>query len=163
MTLPIRRGSPGRPAERRFPGWTTDPLAEFNDLFGRLGTLLESTVGGALTPLAEGMAWTPAADIEETDDAYTIEVDVPGVRREDITVEMTDREIVVTGEFKERERTGVLRHRTRRTGRFEYRAVLPGEIDAESVDASLSDGVLTVEVPKAETGKPRRVKISSGD
>jgi HSP20 family protein len=59
MTLPVRRGGPL--AERRFPGWDTEPLAEFSDLFGRMGTLLESTIGGAMGPMAEGMAWSPLA------------------------------------------------------------------------------------------------------
>lgn len=60
---------------------------------------------------------------------------------------MTDRELVISGDFKERERTGVLRRGTRRSGRFEYRAVLPGELNAESVEAKLSEGVLSVKVP----------------
>jgi HSP20 family protein len=76
---------------------------------------------------------------------------------------MADRELVVSGEFKERERTGVLRRSTRRTGRFEYRAVLPGEINAEAVEATLSEGVLSVKVPKAEAAKPRRIEITAGD
>lgn len=162
MTLPVRRRTSGGLAERRFPGWTTDPLAEFNDLFGRLGSLMESTFGGTMAPITEA-AWAPLADIEETDDAYLVEVDVPGVKRDDINVEMNDREISITGEYKERERTGILRRGMRRTGRFEYRTVLPGEINAEAVDATLSDGVLTVKVPKAETAKPRRIEITSGE
>ncbi|MCP8706774.1 Hsp20/alpha crystallin family protein [Streptomyces sp. AC04842] len=160
MALPVRRGGPL--AERRFPGWGTDPLAEFNDLIGRMGTLLESTMGGAMGSMTEGMAWSPLADLSETDDAYLVEVEVPGVKREDLDIEMTERELTITGEFKERERTGMLRRSTRRTGRFEYRAALPGDISPENVEATLDNGVLTVKVPKAEATKSRRIEITSG-
>jgi HSP20 family protein len=162
MTLPVRRGT-SRLGERQFPGWTADPLAEFNDLFGRLGNLMESTFGGALAPIAEGMAWAPLADIEETDDAFLIEIDVPGVKRDDINIEINDRELSISGEYKERERTGVLRRGTRRTGRFEYRTVLPSELNTENVDATISEGVLAVKVPKAEAAKPRRIEITAGE
>ncbi|GAA2902458.1 MULTISPECIES: Hsp20/alpha crystallin family protein [unclassified Streptomyces] len=161
MALPVRRGGPL--AERRFPGWGTDPLAEFNDLIGRMGTLLESTMGGAMGSMTEGMAaWSPLADLSETDDAYLVEVEVPGVKREDLDIEMTERELTITGEFKERERTGMLRRSTRRRGRFEYRAALPGDISPENVEATLDNGVLTVKVPKAEATKSRRIEITSG-
>ncbi|MBA2947569.1 Hsp20/alpha crystallin family protein [Streptomyces himalayensis] len=163
MTLPVRRGTPGRLAERRFPGWARDPLAEFDDLFGRIGSLLESTVGGTLTPVTEGMAWSPLADVSETDDAYLIEIDVPGVKREDIDIEMGERDVTVRGEFKEREGAGTLRRGTRRTGRFEYRTLLPGDVNTEEVNAALRDGVLTITVPKAETTKPRHIEITAGD
>lgn len=161
MTLPVRRSTGSRLAERRFPGWAGDPLAEFDDLFGRIGNLLETTVGGGLTTAAG--AWAPTADFSETDDAYVIEVDLPGAKRDDIDIEMSERELTISGEFKERERTGVLRRSTRRTGRFEYRALLPGEVNAESVNATLTDGVLTVNVPKAEAAKPRHIEITSGE
>jgi HSP20 family protein len=108
-----------------------------------------------------GVALAPLADLSETDDAYEIDVDVPGVKRDDINIEMADRELVISGEFKERERTGILRRSTRRTGQFEYRAVLPGEINAEGVEATLSEGVLSVKV-KAEAAKPRRIEITAG-
>ncbi|GHE47355.1 hypothetical protein GCM10017771_68150 [Streptomyces capitiformicae] len=65
--------------------------------------------------------------------------------------------------FKERERTGVLRRSTRRTGRFEYRAVPPGEVNAEGVNATLTDGVLTVNVSEVEAAKPRHIEITSGE
>jgi HSP20 family protein len=75
---------------------------------------------------------------------------------------MRESELVITGEIKERERRGVLRRRTRRLGRFDYRVTLPGEADPEGIDASLDDGVLTVRVPKPERAQPRRIEVKSG-
>ena len=57
------------------------------------------------------------------------------VKRDEIDNEMSEREIVISGEFKERERAGALRRGTHRTGQFEYRALLPGEVNAEGVSA----------------------------
>ena len=65
-------------------------------------------------------AWLPAADIE-TDSAYVIEIELPGVRREDVDVNLNGNELVVTGEVKERKREGLFRRRTRRVGEFEER------------------------------------------
>ncbi|WP_406723657.1 Hsp20/alpha crystallin family protein [Streptomyces sp. GD-15H] len=70
---------------------------------------------------------------------------------------------IISGECKERERTGVLRRSTRRTGRFEYRAVLPSELNAEGIGATLSEGVLCVKVFKAEAVEPRRSEIRAGE
>jgi len=92
-----------------------------------------------------------------------IELDLPGVGSEDIGVEINDREPAISGEIKERERKGVMRHRTRRTGRFEFRVVPPGDVPAENVNAALSDGVLSVTVPKAQSAKARHVEIKKGD
>lgn len=64
------------------------------------------------------------------------------------------------GEIEEKERTGVLRHRTRRTGRFDCRVTLPQDTDEEHISAELADGVLTVTVPKAQKAKPRRIEIT---
>ncbi|WP_051858221.1 Hsp20/alpha crystallin family protein [Streptomyces cellulosae] len=55
-----------------------------------------------------------------------------------------------------------MRRSTRRTGRFEYRAVLPGEINAERAEATLSEGVLSIQVAKAEAAKPRHIEITAG-
>lgn len=67
-----------------------------------------------------------------------------------------------TGAIKERKPTGTPRQRTRRTGRFEYRTTLPHDVDANNIEATLSDGVLTVRVPISEKAKPRKVKITQG-
>jgi HSP20 family protein len=106
-----------------------------------------------------GHIWSPLVDIEETDDAWIVEAELPGVKRQDVTVEVRDSELAISGERKERERKGILRRRTRRTGRFDYRVTLPGQADAESIQATLADGVLTVRVPKPEQARPRHIAV----
>ncbi|MEV8562010.1 Hsp20/alpha crystallin family protein [Streptomyces sp. NPDC051917] len=69
--------------------------------------------------------FSPLADLQESGETYVVEAELPGIKREDIDVEVSERELCITGEYKEREREGVLRRSTRRTGRFEYRALLP--------------------------------------
>ena len=103
--------------------------------------------------------WAPLTDVTEADNAYVVELELPGVKRDQINVELSDRQLVVSGEVREEEKEGVRRRRTRRYGRFEYRTMLPGEADAGRVSASLSDGVLTVMVPKAVDSRSRRIEI----
>jgi HSP20 family protein len=103
----------------------------------------------------------PQADIEETDDAWIVEAELPGVNRKDVSVELREGELVINGEIKEKERKGVVRRRTRRTGQFEYRVTLPGQTDPDKIEASLHEGVLTVRVPKAEQAKPRRIEVKA--
>jgi HSP20 family protein len=88
-----------------------------------------------------------------------VAVELPGVRKDQIKVELQDREVIVTGEATEQVKGR--RHRSsRRTGRFEYRAMLPGDVDPEGVIAQLADGVLTVTVPKSEAARPREIEVS---
>ncbi len=155
MATPVlhHRGAvtPARPL-----GWARNPLTEFDQLLNEMSGLIESTVGGT----APAVAWTPPADVTESDDAFHVEIELPGVKSKDIDVEASGQELVVTGEIKEKERKGVLRRSTRRTGAFEYRLRLPGEVDTDKINAQMSDGVLTITVPKAEVARPRHVEIS---
>ena len=107
------------------------------------------------------MGWAPPVDIEETDDAYVIEAELPSVKEKDVNIEHAGNEISVSGEIKERERKGVLRRQTRRTGRFEYRVRLPEHVDGEKIDAKLDGGVLTVRVPKSQRAQRRRIEVKS--
>lgn len=99
------------------------------------------------------------ADLEETDDAYLVEVELPGVKKHDVAVEISGRRVIVDGERKELERAGVLRRRTRAVGRFHHEVVLPGDVDAEAVSASLEEGVLTVRLPKPSGERPKRIEV----
>jgi HSP20 family protein len=138
-------------------GW--DPFREFDRLQQEMGRLMEGVWTG--TGDGGGDLWVPMADVEETDDAWIIEAEAPGARRDDINVELRDSELVISGEIKEKERTGVLRRRTRRTGQFEYRVALPGPVDEEHIEANLHDGVLIVRVPKSEQARPRRIEVKA--
>jgi len=170
----LRRDHPGGPLTRAEDprdasggasgGW--DLWGELAELQQRMGRLIGDVIGGS-----DGQApwpapwpatgWRPAADVEETPDAYLVEIELPAVKGEDVSVEVSPGELVVTGEIKERQRVGLLRTRTRRTGRFDYRVLLPADIDPEQVSAALSDGVLTVRVPKTEQAKRRKITIDS--
>lgn len=129
----------------------------------RLRRMLDQTFGSfGLPALAtESVGWAPPVDIEEQDDAYVIEAEVPGVTKDDVNIELISNELMVTGEIKEREREGILRKRTRRIGRFEYRVRLPEQVDADKVEANLKDGVLSVRVPKREQAERRTIQVKS--
>src|SRR5262249_23705424 len=106
-------------------------------------------------------AWPTLADIEETDDAFVVEIDLPGVRADDIRLELRNNELRIHGEHREKDRVGVLRRQTRRIGEFEHVVSLPGEVDPNRVDATLHDGVLTVHLGKTAAARPRRIEIKS--
>ena len=107
-------------------------------------------------------AFTPLADVEETDEAFTVEIELPGVKLEDVSVELAGSHLTVTGERKERQRVGILRRQTRTVGHFRYEVALPGEVEEAGVQASLNEGVLTVRVPKAASERPRRIPVKLG-
>jgi HSP20 family protein len=159
MALPAPRSSEGNGGSApQMQRW--NPIREFEQLQDEIGRLIQSVWSPAS---GDGGSWIPFADIEETESAWIVEAEVPGVSREDINVELRDGELVISGDVKERERTGRVRRRSRRTGHFEYHVTLPGENDEEHVEATLHDGVLTVRVPKAEQAKPRRIEVRAGE
>jgi HSP20 family protein len=135
-----------------------NPSREFEDIYDRMGQLMNLAFG--LTPV--GVAeepWIPLADVSETDDAYVVEADLPGVNRDQIDMQVQDRELVIAGEIPESGQKGRRHRRSRRTGRFEFRTYLPGDVNPDGVNAQFSDGVLTVTIPKSETAKPRHIEV----
>ncbi len=148
------------PARRRGRTFAiADPSSELEAIYERMGQV----VNAAFTDLGVGqmtdMAWSPPADLTETDDMYLVHVEVPGMRKDQLNVEVSDRELVITGEIPEQ--SGGKRHRSsRRTGQFEYRATLPGDIKTDQVKAELADGLLTVTAPKSEAAKPSHVEVT---
>lgn len=140
-----------------------EPLRELEQVTDRMRRMLEQTFGGFGLPpqLLETAGWSPLVDIEEADDAYVVEAELPGVKREDVNIELVGNELLISGEIKEPKRKGTVRRRSRRTGRFEYRVSLPNQVDAEKIKANLAEGVLTVRVPKSERAQRRRIEIKS--
>jgi HSP20 family protein len=156
QTLPERRS--------RTEPQPWEPLSELEQMTQRMRRMLDQTFGGFDWPsplISEGAGWSPLVDIEEQDDAYALEVELPGVKREDVNIEVVGNELSITGEIKEKERTGALRRRTRRTGRSEYRVRLTEQVDASKIEASLDQGVLTVQVPKSERAQRQKIEVKS--
>ncbi|NJP97021.1 Hsp20/alpha crystallin family protein [Nonomuraea sp. FMUSA5-5] len=149
MALPVLRSAPLRPARDSLA--PPDPLHELVHLQHRMSVL----IGGD----AQTGMWTPPADITENDDAYLVEIDLPGVKRRDVTVEVAGNELRITGRIQEKEKVGWLRYRTRRVGRFAYHTLLPVGVDADRIRADLTDGVLTVRLPKTDAARPRRIAV----
>jgi HSP20 family protein len=136
-------------------------MREIEQTANQMQRLLEETFGGTGPLLVDVTAWSPPVDIEEADDAYIVEAEVPGVKRDDVNIEVVGNELTISGEIKEKERVGILRRRTRKTGRFEYRVTLPVAVDSDKIDAKLDHGVLTVRIPKSERAQRRRIEVKS--
>jgi HSP20 family protein len=152
-SLPVRRSGRNQTL--------MNPTREFEDIYDRMGQLMNFAFGG-LTPVAAlaDMPWAPLGDVSETDDAYIVRVELPGVNKDQVDVQLQGGELVVVGEIPEDSGKGRRHRSSRRTGRFEFRAFLPGDVNPEGVTAQLSDGVLTVTVPKSEAAKPRKIEIT---
>ena len=109
--------------------------------------------------------WIPAMDLVETDEHFVLKADLPGLAEGDVSIEVEDNVLTVSGERKaehEDKREGYVRVE-RSYGAFRRSLTLPEGIDPEAVTASFEKGVLEVRIPKPEERKPRRVAIQVGD
>jgi HSP20 family protein len=116
---------------------------------------------GEEATLAQGI-WSPPVDIYETDDAFVLKAELPGFRKDDVSIEMQHKRLVIRGERKrETEAKEEQYHRIERAyGRFERAFWLPTNVDAEKIQATFKDGVLELRLPKSEAAKPKRIAIS---
>lgn len=108
-------------------------------------------------------AWSPVLDVEETDEAFVLHTEVPGVPPEDIQLSLDEGVLTVRGErrfYNDRTDDG-FRRIERSFGAFHRAVRLPGPVDAQHIEATCANGVMTVTVPKAEEAKPRRIEVKS--
>jgi HSP20 family protein len=129
---------------------------EVNRLFG---TVFDSQAGGGHARALR--RWVPAVDLVEEGDQYVLRADLPGVREQDVKVEVKENVLTVSGERHsehEDRRDGYYRVE-RSSGRFSRSLLLPDGVDPEAVRARYENGVLEVSVPKPERPQPHRVSI----
>jgi HSP20 family protein len=108
--------------------------------------------------------WVPALDVTESKDAYHIDVEVPGLRPEDINVTVDQGMLTVQGERRSEEEKGDRSyHRVeRRYGAFRRSISLPRDVDASRVQANYDNGVLRLEIPKSEGSQAKRIEVKQG-
>lgn len=108
------------------------------------------------------VSWTPQLDVTETNEAYLLEMDVPGLTREDIQINLHDGVLTISGERQSRdlqENDSVVRVE-RHVGRFFRSFSMPKKVNDKKIEARHENGVLTVTLPKVEDSKPRKITIS---
>jgi HSP20 family protein len=108
--------------------------------------------------------WVPAMDLVETEDDFVLRADLPGLSEGDVSIELEDNLLTVSGERKaehEERREGYYRVE-RASGSFSRSLTLPEGVDPDSIKASFDKGVLEVRIPKPEERKPRKVAITVG-
>lgn len=105
--------------------------------------------------------WAPVMDLTETDKEYVVKLDVPGIPKDLITVNLEDHRLVVRGERKEEKKESTENQLVveRRYGSFYRSFALPKAASEEDVAAEMKDGVLTIKIKKTEEAKPRRIEI----
>jgi HSP20 family protein len=103
--------------------------------------------------------FVPALDVRETEDGYLVLVDLPGIKSEDVAVELIDQVLTISGSRAPVE-TGEAQRLERPSGSFVRRLTLPKGVDSEKVMAEYKEGVLEVRIPKRAEAKPKRIAIS---
>ncbi len=132
---------------------SSDMERVFDSLLGRtVGTILRT---------GNAEKYSPTLDIVESMDAYEVFVDLPGVKPEDVKLEMHEGKLVVSGKrtasSEQKDRTF---HRLERTaGSFSRIVSIPNEVDVEKIDASYDHGVLKIVIPKAIKKQPKKIEI----
>jgi len=108
-------------------------------------------------------AWLPAMNISETETAYQVDLELPGLNAEDVNVELHDGKLTISGERKTEEQSDDKRwHRVEHVyGKFERVLKLGAPVDEENVSAGFKNGVLSVSIPKSEQAKPKRIEVKS--
>ncbi len=124
---------------------------DMNDLMGRFFGDWDRIEGGMLAPL----------DIAEDETGFTLKIDLPGVAADDIDIQVHDNRLMLSGRREEsNEESGEnYYHVERRRGSFRREVLLPSAVDEDHIEATHTNGVLTVRLPKSERAKPRKIEV----
>ena len=108
-----------------------------------------------------GRMYVPNMDVSETESHYHVEVALPGIKKDDINIDLQDRRLTISGERKEETENKDTKHHVRETryGQFERSIMLPNNINQDKVDARFEDGILKVDVEKKEKQVNKQIKV----
>ena len=142
------------------PTWRVhSPYDEFDRIRRQMDRLSEAFSDGRLGRATAGVF--PLVNLTEDQENYYVRAELPGVKADELDIQVTANSLSLSGERKiAEEGNGVKYHRREREGgRFSRMLTLPGDIDAEKVEADLVNGVLTIKIAKAEAAKPKQITV----
>ena len=111
---------------------------------------------------ANTVNFQPNCDVSESDDHYLVSFDMPGIKKEDIKIEVQKNQLLISGERLRTQGSEAGLYNERRYGKFERTFTLPATINPEKIEAQYEDGVLNIALPKAEAAKPKTIQIQTG-
>lgn len=139
-----------------------DPFREMMGFRSAMDRLFDETF---LSPRSiwQPANWELALDVAETDDAFVVKASLPGINPDDLEVTYNANVLTIKGEIKEEKEIEEQRYhlRERRYGSFSRSISLPSSVKADAIEASYSAGVITLNLPKAEEAKPKRIQVNS--
>ena len=129
-----------------------------------MNRLFENPLGPTASTGEESMAvalWSPPCDIYETDNELVVQVELPGVKKEDVKVSIENNVLTISGErkFEEETKRENYRRAERSYGQFMRSFIVPNTMDTKKVNAQFKDGVLRVALPKHEETKPKSIEV----
>lgn len=140
------------------PFWALKNLEREMDRF--FGDGFDSSVS------RENMEWAfkPSCDVVETPEHFLLTVDLPGINRDNISIEVKDNRLLISGERSEERREDIATaHLVERVvGKFSRNFSLPTTVNADRIEAAYQDGVLRLSIPKAESSKARKISVKEG-
>ncbi len=142
-----------------------NPWSDLNSLEKRMNRMFDETLRNlhpAERKEPQAGSWTPATDIYETENSYVVKADLPGVKKEDIQIDLHDGTFTLKAEkkFEEKESKDNYLRVERAYGSFVRSFRLPKNVDAEKIKAEYKDGVLEVTLPKKEEAKPKKIQVN---
>lgn len=142
-----------------------DPVRDLMSIQSEMNRLFGKTYGGETGEADVQGTWAPAIDVYQTDDRFTVVAELPGMNSGDVDITVEDNVLTLKGERKfYNEVSEESFHRVeRRFGSFIRRIALPQHSDTSRVEASMKEGVLTIEVPKSEQAKPKRIEVKASE
>jgi HSP20 family protein len=140
-----------------------DPWTDLATLRSRMDRLFDELLGWGRETGLSLRPWTPVANVRETATEYTVTLELPGMRLEDIRVEFRDGRLVVEGErkFEDEEHRDEYHRIERAYGRFCRTFDFNTPVDMDKVEATYKDGILTIRLPKVEEAQPKSIPVKA--
>lgn len=137
------------------------PNRTLRDLQREVDSIFDRFFGGDRGDGSTSAVWAPRTDLAETDEAYRMQVDVPGMSKDDININLQNNTLTISGErSSERKEESEEYVRVERAfGNFHRTFTLPDAVDQENIEATYDEGVLTVNIPKTEKSTRRQIEI----
>lgn len=141
--------------------WSSAPTSNISRLQEEVQKLLESPFADFGTQFFN--VWAPALDVYEDKENLIVKLEVPGMRKEDFSLSLTDGVLSISGErrFEDRRRSASGYRAERAEGRFQRSVVLPKSVQADRVKAAYKDGILTITLPVAEEARPKQIVVNA--